>query len=64
MLSAHYSKYKQLHLDWIDNNRERHNEIVRTYKRRNADIIAEKNRKVYLFKKECRIFRNILIEDN
>lgn len=51
---------------WRDNNREAYNNYQLTlsnkYYKDNTDKILEYKRKKYVFEKQCKLFRNILLE--
>lgn len=53
---------------WRERNREKYNEyqlnLATKYYHQNSEKVLEYKRKKYLFEKECKIFRNILIEEN
>ena len=50
---------------WVENNRERYNELVREYEQRNIESVRiRKNicgKKIYLYKSECKRLSNILL---
>jgi hypothetical protein len=67
MPSANYQKYKKTIYEWRDNNQDAYRAYVKVYNdqynKEHREAINRKTLGNYYYKKQCQIFRNILLAD-